>query len=133
MGDEDMITRHALKIVFAKLIFVSLIGLLGGCSENSEVIERIELPQLSSERADAATMVLIGAPPVKPIDHINRWRASLQENNCLPCHATGSGGATILPDSHYFNDDPTEGVLRRYCIQCHVEQRDDRPAFNRDE
>ncbi|MCD8511247.1 MAG: nitrate reductase cytochrome c-type subunit [Bacillus sp. (in: Bacteria)] len=111
------------------IFIMGFIGLLTGCSEDSEAME---LPQLVGNTVDAATMVLVEAPPVKPTDHIDRWRDSLQENNCLPCHATGSGGATVLPDTHYFNNDPTNEVDRTYCIQCHVEQRDDKPAFNRE-
>ncbi|MDQ0254090.1 nitrate reductase cytochrome c-type subunit [Evansella vedderi] len=115
------------KVIFTLLVVV-LMMMVTGCSEEKE---GAELPQLTSKTVDAATMVLVDAPPVKPPDHIDRWRNSLQENNCLPCHATGSGGATILPDSHYYNNDPTNDVYRWYCIQCHVEQRDDKPAFNR--
>lgn len=127
-----MFLNNSMNKIILLIIAVSFISLLVGCSDENEASAEVELPQLTSQTVDAATMVLVDAPPVRPADHVDRWRDSLQENNCLPCHATGSGGATILPDSHYIDNDPTKDVYRTYCIQCHVEVRDDKPAFNRD-
>ncbi|OIJ14749.1 hypothetical protein BKP37_07150 [Anaerobacillus alkalilacustris] len=90
------------------------------------------LPQLNEERADAATMVLVSAPPPQPADHINRWNPDLQQDSCLMCHALETTGAATLPEDHYYDNNRNNELYRTYCIQCHVTQEDDKPAFNRD-
>ncbi|MCE7792099.1 nitrate reductase cytochrome c-type subunit [Salipaludibacillus sp. CUR1] len=118
------------------LLSAAFIFALAACSGNDEAeeaeAESFTLPQLTEERADAATMVLVSAPPVQPEDHVNRWNAEQQEASCLTCHENEGTGAAMLPDDHYIDNNPENDVYRTYCIQCHGEQKDDKPGFNRD-
>jgi nitrate reductase (cytochrome), electron transfer subunit len=95
--------------------------------------KKIDIPQLNEERADAATMVLISAPPLQPLDHIDRWKPELLHQSCLMCHETDA--AREIPISHYTDQDRSKGIFgpRSVCITCHAQQSGDmRPAFNRE-
>ncbi len=115
---------------------ISLSAVIVGCNDegdnNNSETEEYTLPQLSEETTDAATMVLVSAPPQQPEDHIDRWNAEQQEGSCLTCHENEGTGAKPLPNDHFIDGDPSNGVFRTYCIQCHGEQNDENPAFNRE-
>ncbi|SER42150.1 nitrate reductase cytochrome c-type subunit [Salipaludibacillus aurantiacus] len=126
-----LLSKTLLLLLSAAFIFT-----VAACSGNDEAeeaeAESFTLPQLTEERADAATMVLVSAPPVQPEDHVNRWNAEQQEASCLTCHENEDTGAAMLPDDHYIDNNRENDVYRTYCIQCHGEQKDDKPGFNRD-
>jgi len=118
-----------------------MIGLISlvmfGCSdeevpEDNQEAEGYTLPQLSGDFTDAATMILVSAPPPQPKDHIDRWNPDQQQNSCLTCHENEATGAKSLPDDHFIDGNRSNDVYRTYCIQCHAEQIDDKPAFNRE-
>jgi len=94
------------------------------------------IPQLNSEgREESATMVLLGAPPMQPADHIDRWNPDLHHESCMTCHATPeTTGARTVPENHYYDEDRTAGkIFRDNCIQCHATQNDTKTAFNDEE
>lgn len=94
----------------------------------------VVVPQLNTdERADSATMVLVGSPPVLPDDHATFWNPSLGYESCMVCHAVPETGAPLPTNNHYYDDDITKGIFRDYCIQCHVTQNDTKSAFNSNE
>ncbi len=97
--------------------------------------DTIEVPQLNEERADAATMVLITAPPLQPLDHQDRWNPELLHQSCLVCHENAATGAREIPIDHYTDQDRKKGIFgpRSVCITCHAQQSGDmKPAFNRE-
>jgi nitrate reductase cytochrome c-type subunit len=106
-------------------------------TNHSSPIEKasaIAIPQLSEEgREKSATMVLIGAPPMQPGDHIDRWNSELHHESCMSCHGNASTGAPIPPENHYYENNRNEAVFRDNCIQCHATQNDNKPAFNSEE
>ncbi len=70
---------------------------------------------------------------------IENYKITAENNICLMCHEKGTGGATIIPESHFMDDrsgEVTEKVdARRYfCTQCHTSQIDADPIVknNRD-
>lgn len=97
--------------------------------------EEVVIPQLlTDERENAATMVLIGTPPLQPADHIDRWIPELHHESCMTCHAMPeTTGAREVPDDHFYENDRTQPVFRDNCVQCHGEQRDTKTAFNEEE
>lgn len=97
--------------------------------------ETLVVPQLTSdEREEAATMVLIGAPPMQPADHIDRWNPELRHESCLTCHATPEAtGAREIPEDHYYDNNRDNPIFRDNCVQCHGQQNDTKSAFNSEE
>ena len=93
------------------------------------------IPQLENEgREESATMVLLGAPPMQPADHIERWNPELHHESCMTCHANPATGARTLPENHYYDNDRAAGrIFRDNCIQCHATQNDTKSAFNDEE
>lgn len=92
------------------------------------------IPQLTTEREESATMVLLGAPPMQPADHIDRWNPQIHHESCMTCHAVPATGAPTPPANHYYDEDVTAGkVFRDNCIQCHATQNDTKSAFNDEE
>lgn len=98
--------------------------------------QAINLPQLNEERADAATMVLISAPPLSPPDHAGRWNPELGQESCLMCHEQPEAtGAREIPIDHFEDEDRSKGIFgpRNSCITCHgLDTGDTRRGFNRD-
>ncbi|WNF38106.1 nitrate reductase cytochrome c-type subunit [Bacillaceae bacterium IKA-2] len=96
----------------------------------------INLPQLTEERADAATMGLISAPTLQPVDHLGRWNPQLGKDSCLMCHQDSAAtGAREIPIDHFVDEDRSEGIFgpRNQCITCHgLDSGDTKPAFNRE-
>lgn len=97
--------------------------------------EQVVIPQLTSdEREDSATMVLLGAPPMQPADHIDRWNPELRHESCLTCHATpDTTGAREIPEDHYYDNNRDNPIFRDNCVQCHGQQNDTKSAFNSEE
>ncbi|GAX89797.1 nitrate reductase cytochrome c-type subunit [Effusibacillus lacus] len=93
----------------------------------------LQFPQLKdSGRGDAATMQLIGSPPMQPKDHIDRWIPEQHEKSCLACHGVKETGAPTPPPNHWYEEKQGGKIFRDYCIQCHAQQNDSKPAFNRE-
>lgn len=89
------------------------------------------LIQLNEEgRENAATMVLLGAPPMQPASHIDRWKPELRQESCMACHGNKSTGAPTPPDNHFYKEDIKNKVFRDNCVQCHAQQNDTKAAFN---
>lgn len=120
-------------LIVGLAIGVSKIGSTEQASEelDGEAVE-IVVPQLNSEeREDSATMVLIGAPPMQPADHIDRWIPEQRHESCLTCHATPeTTGAREIPEDHYYDNNINNPIFRDNCIQCHGQQNDTKSAFN---
>jgi nitrate reductase cytochrome c-type subunit len=92
---------------------------------------KTELIQLTEKgRQDAVTMGLIGAPPMQPKDHKDRWNPELHHQSCLACHSKPETGAPTPPKDHYYDDNTKGNVFRDNCIQCHAQQNASNPAFN---
>lgn len=97
-----------------------------GSEEQQNVI-----PQLTTEdREDASTMVLLGAPPMQPADHIDRWNPELRTESCMTCHSNSETGAPRPPVNHYYEDNLNKPIFRDNCVQCHGEQNETNTAFN---
>lgn len=96
---------------------------------------QLVVPQLTSDgREEAATMVLIGAPPMQPADHIDRWNPELRHESCLTCHAVPeSTGAREIPEDHFYDNNRQNPIFRDNCVQCHGQQNDTKSAFNSEE
>lgn len=90
------------------------------------------ITQLNEEgRESSATMVLVGAPPMQPADHIDRWNPELRTDSCMSCHAQpDSTGAKAVPADHFINNEAGGKIFRDNCIQCHGQQNDTKTAFN---
>lgn len=105
-----------------------------GEAVSNEKSDTVVVPQLDSEeRANSATMVLVGSPPVLPDDHANFWNPEIGYESCMLCHApeVAEGvGAVVPTPNHFYDDDIEKGVFRDYCIQCHVSQNDSKSSFN---
>jgi nitrate reductase (cytochrome), electron transfer subunit len=87
--------------------------------------------QLEEEgREKSATMVLVGAPPMQPADHIDRWNPELHHESCMACHSNPATGAPTPPVNHFYNDDTKDKIFRDNCQQCHATQNDTKTAFN---
>ncbi|MFS1516025.1 nitrate reductase cytochrome c-type subunit [Cytobacillus sp. Hm23] len=132
--------RNLLLFVISVLVF-SLIGCSNDTADpvqqtepevtEEPVVETVTLPQLSSDdREDAASMVLQGAPPMQPDDHIDRWNPELRYESCTACHGNEATGAPTPPADHYVDDKIGNPIYRDNCIQCHATQNDTKPAFN---
>ncbi|MBP2239771.1 nitrate reductase cytochrome c-type subunit [Cytobacillus eiseniae] len=91
----------------------------------------VSIPQLSDDNREAsATMVLLGAPPMQPSDHIDRWNPELHHESCMTCHAVPETGAPTPPADHFYDQDIKGTVFRDNCQQCHATQNDSKSAFN---
>ncbi len=92
------------------------------------------IPQLSQERAEAATMVLITAPTLQPTDHTGRWNPQTLGASCLMCHENAEAmGARVIPIDHFVNEDPSKGIFgpRYVCVTCHgLDTGEEKAAFN---
>lgn len=89
------------------------------------------IPQLTGEaREESATMVLLGAPPMQPADHIDRWNPEIHHESCMTCHAVPSTGAPTPPVNHYYDENINGKIFRDNCQQCHATQNDSKAAFN---
>ncbi|MHC0035627.1 nitrate reductase cytochrome c-type subunit [Pseudoneobacillus sp. C159] len=98
---------------------------------NSTQVQPIVVTQLEEEgREKAATMVLVGAPPMQPADHIDRWNPKLHQDSCMACHSKPETGAPTPPANHFYNDNTKDKVFRDNCQQCHATQNDTKTAFN---
>jgi nitrate reductase cytochrome c-type subunit len=115
---------------FLAVVTVSVI--FGGAVQTAEPAESI-LVQLEEEGyPDAATMVLLGAPPTQPADHIDRWVPELRHQGCMTCHGSGASPAPTPPADHFYEEDQDGPIFRDNCIQCHATQNDKKAAFNSD-
>lgn len=132
MEVNEMKPKKVLKNFTVMIVTLCSIIIFTACSGGDQNDLGVDLPQLSGDTVDAATMVLISAPPMQPADHIDRWSPSAQHEGCMTCHETGSGGAKQLPNNHFYENDPSNDLFRTYCVQCHGEQLDEKPAFNRE-
>lgn len=96
---------------------------------------QVTIPQLETEeREDSATMVLLGAPPMQPADHIDRWIPEKRQESCLACHASPeTTGAREIPEDHYYDSNINNPIFRDNCVQCHGQQNDTKNAFNSEE
>lgn len=81
-------------------------------------------------REKSATMVLLGAPPMQPADHIERWNPELHHESCMACHSNPATGAPTPPVNHFYNEDTKDKIFRDNCQQCHATQNDTKSAFN---
>lgn len=136
------------EIIFV-LVFILIIGVAIGAEKirtsfnDSESIVAVTpntatetvIPQLTDAgREESATMVLLGAPPMQPADHIDRWNPEMHHESCMTCHANPATGARTLPENHYYDNDRAAGrIFRDNCIQCHATQNDSKAAFNDEE
>jgi nitrate reductase (cytochrome), electron transfer subunit len=101
---------------------------------SKQTAENIVVPQLNQERAEAATMVLISAPTLQPVDHAGRWNPKTQGESCLMCHEQAEAmGAKVIPIDHFVDEDRTKGIFgpRYVCVTCHgLDSGDAKAAFN---
>jgi nitrate reductase (cytochrome), electron transfer subunit len=102
--------------------------------EVAKQTENNVVPQLNQERAEAATMVLISAPTLQPVDHAGRWNPKTQGESCLMCHEQGEAmGAKEIPIDHFVDEDRTKGIFgpRYVCVTCHgLDTGETKAAFN---
>ncbi len=83
----------------------------------------------------AANKEIFSQKDVEPsmVPHsIEGYGITANNNICLMCHQPGTGGATLLPESHFMDDRTGEVTKdidgRRYfCTQCHTSQIDAQP------
>jgi nitrate reductase (cytochrome), electron transfer subunit len=128
-------------IAFAFVLFSAVgISKLSETSESastapkSSVDQPLVVSQLEEEgREKSATMVLVGAPPMQPADHIDRWIPEQHHESCMACHKNPATGAPTPPDNHFYNDDSKDKIFRDNCQQCHATQNDTKTAFNSEE
>jgi nitrate reductase (cytochrome), electron transfer subunit len=96
--------------------------------------KNIEVPQLNQERAEAATMVLISAPTLQPVDHAGRWDPKTKGASCLMCHEQAEAmGARSIPIDHFVDEDRSKGIFgpRYVCVTCHgLDTGETKSAFN---
>jgi nitrate reductase (cytochrome), electron transfer subunit len=128
-------------IAFAFVLFSAVgISKLSETSESastapkSSVNQPLVVTQLEEEgREKSATMVLVGAPPMQPADHIDRWIPEQHHESCMACHKNPATGAPTPPDNHFYNNDSKDKIYRDNCQQCHATQNDTKTAFNSEE
>ncbi|MDQ0255225.1 hypothetical protein J2S74_002607 [Evansella vedderi] len=77
---------YNLKKLILLVLSISCLGVVAACSNDVGEGLAVDLPQLTDDKVDAATMVLISSPPMQPEDHVNRWSGSMQHDSCLSCH-----------------------------------------------
>jgi nitrate reductase (cytochrome), electron transfer subunit len=130
------------ELVFLVAFAIVLISALGVTKmfQHSEKVsapavikndENLVITQLEEEgREKSATMVLLGAPPMQPSDHIDRWNPDLHHESCMACHSNPATGAPTPPVNHYYNEDTKDKIFRDNCQQCHATQNDTKTAFN---
>jgi nitrate reductase (cytochrome), electron transfer subunit len=103
-------------------------------TNNESTAKNIEVPQLKQERAEAATMVLISAPTLQPVDHAGRWDPKTKGASCLMCHEQAEAmGARVIPIDHFVDQDRTKGIFgpRYVCVTCHgLDTGETKAAFN---
>ncbi len=120
--------------VFALAIVVTVVVDGGTRREASSQPENSSLVQLEEDgRPNAETMGLVGAPPMKPADHIDRWVPELRHQGCLTCHQNGASGAPKPTADHYYQENQDGQIFRDNCIQCHADQSGQKTAFNSEE
>ncbi|MCT8138983.1 nitrate reductase cytochrome c-type subunit [Anaerobacillus sp. CMMVII] len=94
----------------------------------------VEIPQLNQERAEAATMVLISAPTLQPVDHAGRWNPKTKGESCLVCHEQAEAmGARVIPIDHFVDQERSKGIFgpRYVCVTCHgLDTGETKAAFN---
>jgi nitrate reductase (cytochrome), electron transfer subunit len=125
-------------IAFGLVLFGAIgISSLSSTSETASTIQKstidqpLVITQLEEEgRENAATMVLVGAPPTQPANHIERWNPDLHHESCMACHSNPATGAPTPPDNHFYNEDTKDKIFRDNCQQCHATQNDTKSAFN---
>jgi nitrate reductase (cytochrome), electron transfer subunit len=128
-------------IAFAFVLFSAVgISKLSETSESastapkSNVDQPLVVTQLEEEgREKSATMVLVGAPPMQPADHIDRWIPEQHHESCMACHKNPATGAPTPPENHFYNNDSKDKIYRDNCQQCHATQNDTKTAFNSEE
>lgn len=100
-------------------------------SPKTAIDQPLVVTQLEEEgRESSATMVLVGAPPMQPNDHIDRWNPELHHESCMACHGNTATGAPTPPKNHFYNEDTNDKIFRDNCQQCHATQIDTKTAFN---
>lgn len=120
--------------VFVLAVVVTVVVDGGKGGKVSSQPERPILIQLEEEgRPEAETMGLVGAPPMKPADHIDRWVPELRHQGCLTCHQNGASEAPKPTADHYYLEDQEGTIFRDNCIQCHADQSGQKTVFNSDE
>ncbi|SEN24618.1 Nitrate reductase cytochrome c-type subunit (NapB) [Mesobacillus persicus] len=125
--------KRLLYIGLFIVVFIAAVSVTVFFDEVGETTEaeKPTLIQLEEEgRPDAATMGLVGVPPTKPADHIDRWVPELRHEGCLTCHQVGASGAPKPPEDHYIDGNQDGQIFRDNCIQCHATQNDQKTAFN---
>jgi nitrate reductase (cytochrome), electron transfer subunit len=125
-------------IAFAFVLFSAVgISKLSTSTETASTTPKLNVDQplvvtqLEEEgREKSATMVLVGAPPMQPADHIERWNPEKHHESCMACHSNPATGAPTPPENHFYNDDTKDKIYRDNCQQCHATQNDTKTAFN---
>jgi nitrate reductase (cytochrome), electron transfer subunit len=125
-------------IAFAFVLFSAVgISKLSTSTETASTTPKLNVDQplvvtqLEEEgREKSATMVLVGAPPMQPADHIERWNPEQHHQSCMACHSNPATGAPTPPENHFYNDDTKDKIYRDNCQQCHATQNDTKTAFN---
>ncbi|MBU8878370.1 nitrate reductase cytochrome c-type subunit [Bacillus sp. FJAT-29790] len=132
--------KEILFVVAFMLVVAVAIGTqkLGSTEKASSEVPAVQantvIPQLTADgREESGTMVLLGAPPMQPADHIDRWNPDLHHESCMSCHAVPATGAPTPPTNHYYDDDIKGTIFRDNCQQCHATQNDTKTAFNDEE
>jgi nitrate reductase (cytochrome), electron transfer subunit len=117
--------------VFALAIGVTVVVDGGNGSKVGSEQDSPILVQLEEEgRPDAETMGLVGAPPMKPANHIDRWVPELRHQGCLTCHQNVASGAPKPTADHYYFENQDGEIFRDNCIQCHAYQSGQQTVFN---
>lgn len=86
---------------------------------------QVQLVQLTEKgRTNSETMGLIGAPPLQPASHVDRWNPQVHQDSCLACHGKPDTGAPTPPNNHFYNNDTKGKIFRDNCVQCHGQQNE---------
>ncbi|QOY35757.1 nitrate reductase cytochrome c-type subunit [Anaerobacillus isosaccharinicus] len=150
-----MKSNNLLFSVGLVLLIASLFLGIVGCTDNSatgpkqeqpkqetpkqeepakEPAKTVNVPQLNQDRAEAATMVLISAPTLQPVDHAGRWDPKTKGASCLMCHEQAEAmGAREIPIDHFVDEDRAKGIFgpRYVCVTCHgLDTGETKAAFN---
>lgn len=131
MKSRELIFLFAFILVLGSAILTTkLSGTEESGSGESTAKSGAVVAQLQEDgRENSATMVLLGAPPMQPASHIDRWIPEKRHESCMTCHANPSTGAPTPPKNHFYEDNINK-VFRDNCVQCHAQQNDSKTTFN---
>lgn len=132
MRSKELIFIVAFVIVLGSAILTAQLSQRGEkASSVTAVTPEVVITQLQEDgREKSETMVLLGAPPMQPVNHIDRWNPAQRQESCMACHGNESTGAPTPPKDHFYDEDIKNRVFRDNCIQCHAQQNDSKSAFN---